>query len=608
MVKKLLFLILWLSASILFPTDLLAADEFDISFKNIYTITPDIETLVDIEVTLINKLANYYITDYSFLIGSTRISGAKAILGENKLPIQVSKTNNQTKIDIHFNQKIIGKDKKTIFVLSYKSLDFAGLNGQLMNVAIPQILTSGNFINYQTEVNVPLSFGLPTFISPKPESTFSNRNYNRFKFQDKQILNESIVALFGDHQLYDFDIKYHLANHNPHPVETEIALIPDTNHQVVLYDSIEPLPDDIYRDPDGNWLAVYLLAKSDNLEIRTKGKVKTTYQPNVLPTFNPVSAQYLTAQKYWPVNSPEIASFAAELKTFEDAYYKVVHQLKYSYERVLNSPQRKGAVWVINHPDQAICMEFTDLLITIGRYMRYPMREMNGYAYTDNLALRPLILDQDILHSWPQYYDEAKKAWVDVDPTWENTSGGIDYFNNHDLNRIAFVMHGVNSEYPLPAGAYKDENLSSKDIQITFGKDFNPVKKLSVKADDNSPKYTGMANKYLVKITNQGNTGIYNLHTTFKGENIDELEPVESNIDFLAPYTSETVVLKLKKHHALKKSISILKMSSLYFDHRSEIIFYPLYAILWKNHYLLGSAGLFIIIGILAKIKSYKRK
>jgi len=54
-----------------------------------------------------------------------------------------------------------------------------------------------------------------------------------------------------------------------------------------------------------------------------------------------------------------------------------------------------------------------------------------------------------------------------IDPTWGSTTSGIDYFKNLDLDHIAFVIKGSESEYPIPAGGYKFEN-ASKDVNVRF--------------------------------------------------------------------------------------------------------------------------------------------
>ena len=38
-----------------------------------------------------------------------------------------------------------------------------------------------------------------------------------------------------------------------------------------------------------------------------------------------------------------------------------------------------------------------------------------------------------------------------VDPTWGDTTGGVDYYNFFDLNHIVFAYNGKSSEQPPPA-------------------------------------------------------------------------------------------------------------------------------------------------------------
>jgi hypothetical protein len=54
-----------------------------------------------------------------------------------------------------------------------------------------------------------------------------------------------------------------------------------------------------------------------------------------------------------------------------------------------------------------------------------------------------------------------------VDPTWGNTTGGVDYFDVFDFSHITFVIKGADSSYPIPAGGYKlDSSKKTKDVVI----------------------------------------------------------------------------------------------------------------------------------------------
>jgi hypothetical protein len=181
--------------------------------------------------------------------------------------------------------------------------------------------------------------------------------------------------------------------------------------------------------------------------------------------------KYLKPQKYWEVDNPRILELAQELKTPKAIYNFVVQNLSYDYKKVDSEVTRLGAVKALQNQNQVICMEFTDLFIAISRAAGIPTRELNGYAYTVNEKLRPRSLAADLLHSWPEYWEEEKQAWIPVDPTWENTTSGVDYFSKLDFNHFVFVIKGQDSEFPYPAGSYKKNGLK-KDVEITFGNEW----------------------------------------------------------------------------------------------------------------------------------------
>ena len=93
---------------------------------------------------------------------------------------------------------------------------------------------------------------------------------------------------------------------------------------------------------------------------------------------------------------------------------------------------------------------------------------MVGFAYTTNSKLRPLSLVADVLHAWPEYWDTTRGIWIPVDPTWANTTGGVDYFSKLDFNHITFAIQGKSSEKPYPAGFYKESGINSKDVTVSF--------------------------------------------------------------------------------------------------------------------------------------------
>ncbi len=244
-----------------------------------------------------------------------------------------------------------------------------------------------------------------------------------------------------------------------------------------------------------------------------------------------------------------------------DIYSYVTGNLKYNYKRVVKGNQRLGASKILNSPDQAVCTEFTDLFIALAREKGIWAREIEGYGFSSDPNLRPLSLISDVLHAWPEYYDQVKNIWVPVDPTWENTSG-IDYFSSFDLNHIVFAIHGKQSDYPLPAGMYKTED--SKDIQI-IATNIEPDKKNNLKVWlDKLPSRLTEEEEIKGKIflQNLGNTYLWQTPIKFFSQNI-EVVPKEIIIPVLAPYQQGEFDFVLKTNKTKKPVDGLLTINAL---------------------------------------------
>ncbi len=515
--------------------------QFTTNYETTYIVDEKGTASVTQQITLTNNTSKVYASSYAFILEGKKPENVQATSGSEEYPVDLIQDGNQSKIIVTFPSAIVGRDKSRTFTIKYNVPSIATPNGQVWDLTIPK-LASPELVNSQKlTVTVPISFGTPAYISPQPRDRSNTAITQSFYFEKDDLVKAGVVAAFGQFQIYSFHLTYHLANPDSGLGETDIALPPDTVYQRVYYESLNPKPKNIHLDTDGNWIATYRLKGKEELDVEAIVDVQLFAAPQEhFPQVNPKTVEhYLSATDRWQVDDPEIKQLAQTLRTPKNIYDYVVGRLNYDYNRVQENVERYGAKRALANPDSAICTEFTDSFIAIARAAGIPAREINGYAYTENPKIQPLSLVADVLHAWPEYWDAEKNIWRPVDPTWEDTTGGIDYFNKFDLSHVTFVIHGKEADSPLPAGSYKREGSIQKDVQVQFGK-LPPVINNTLAIQILHPKINLplLSDSRTIRIVNPGPTAYYNLPVYLTGRGLTIKDLKETNISFLAPYGS----------------------------------------------------------------------
>jgi len=505
--KKALLALLFLFTTFLILTPKVYADSnFSTDYNITYTVNSNASTHVNLAGSLTNLTANYYASSYSIEIGFTDINNVAASDSLGVITPKITKSARGNSIVLNFNDHTVGLNTKLPFNISFDTNEVADNFNNVWDINIPGISNQEDFSTFNSTVIYPAFLGNPTYIKPMLLNKQVLPNENKLTFTKNDLGGSGISIAFGNFQVYNFDLLYHLENKNLFPISTEIALPPDTNYQEVNIENIIPAPVNVKIDKDGNWLAEYVISSHKKIDISVLGSTKVYLNPKEEQIDGKSLQDYLKPQPYWESDDPKIVDLAKDLKTPYAIYQYVLKTLTYDFSRVETSSPRLGAVQSLKNPTSAVCLEFTDLFIALSRAAGIPAREVDGYAYTSNTTQRPLSLAEDILHAWPEYYDFDKKSWIMVDPTWGNTTGGIDYFNALDFDHIAFAIKGEASNYPVPAGGYKlADSTKNKDVNVTLGKLFNQsIQKLSISAQVPDVSLSGLPIDGYIKISNTG--------------------------------------------------------------------------------------------------------
>jgi hypothetical protein len=547
-VKKLLYFIVLTLSFLIFPHTAFAESEFSTAYDVTYDVSEDSTTTITQKISLTNLTSQYYASKYTLSIGSTTLENVQATDSEGILATTIEKANNRTNIDIKFNKQVAGQGKVQTFTIKYTSKDFAQKLGKTWEVNLPKIPTT-SVTKYNLVLSVPTSFGDPTSIAPFPRSQSSTFDKLYMTFDKDQLEQSGVSANFGSNQVFDFTLKYHLDNKALFPVMTNITLPPDTQYQDVLISRISPPPLNVTVDEDGNYLAWYQLTRNSTLDVAVNGSTKLYINSKIgkVPQLSQVMYQQLTsADRYWEANNPSVKAKLAEIfkggtpntntEKVRLIYRYVVDSLTYDTSRLNENIERMGAVTALNNAQKAVCMEFTDLFIALVRAAGIPARELDGFAYSQNQSLRPSSLQKDLLHAWPEYYD-PEKGWVMVDPTWENTSGGVDYFHKFDLNHFVLVTKGLSSQNPY----------TSDDITVHLSES-EVLGKPQVDVSIEQPQYiwSGFPAKLTVKISNVGNYMLRPTDVVMQGQNVTIQDPQKITFGTIPAYGSTTHQFKVR--------------------------------------------------------------
>lgn len=543
---------------------LLSTISFAQDFRNDYQVEyflseqeNKLNTRVKFTVSITNFSSKVYVKQFS--LGFPKlftIKDIKVFDDKSALNPQVTTENSITKISTEFSNPNVGRNTVNNLYLEFYQGNLFNINGNVWEVIIPTIddKTEGN---YKILVHLPDNSTKKISIAkPKPDSITGNTIiWNNPS-------TKTVYAVFGDIQYYQTDLIYKVVNSKLIPVYTDIAFPPDTLRQKIYLDKINPRPDEIFSDEDGNFLGRYYLNPREKKTINYSGiiAVSANIRDNLVANSrNKLSLQkeYLLSERpYWKIT--ETDKISGVPANAEGIFDFVTNRLTYDYNKITLDNKRLGAEAVLKKPDQAVCMEFTDLFIALARRNGIYAREIQGYGFSQDAKLRPLSLLSDILHSWPEFYDPESRLWIPIDPTWQNTSG-IDYFSSFDLNHIAFVIHGKDPEYPLPAGTYKTEN--SRDVSISATDKIPEEKQQLTYSYDPFPSRINDSRLYQTKIVvqNEGNVYYWGNPILIKSNNL-EINPTVLTLTPLAPFEKKTLLLSykaLKKNRKLNADLSM---------------------------------------------------
>ena len=473
----------------------IASDNFNYNINVNYIVSPDSNTLVKETYNITNKTSTQYLDSIRVSTPSTDVSNIQVYYGNgSSIPFETTRITQDksgykydyTEIKVNFNRANVGQGLNWSFVIQYNTPDIVENKGRANVVYIPGI-SPENRDEYNVSLTVPNSFGTIHGFGRLPKLTNQNPTNRTYSFSKDDLNNNSVQLLFGDSTTYKVNFAYPLKNESSSKKDFEIALPPSTSSQTVFIEKIEPAPVSTRVDTDGNVIAKYILDGNQSLTVKVDVLADVKYIEYNLANSGTLSDipqslknDYTKPTKYWPANNNQIKQKAQEVTQGKNSVAEkvkaindyVIQTLNYNNEKIKYNI-RQGGLEALNDPNNVVCLEYSDLSISLLRAAGIPARMPVGYGYSGDLKKSPSVSDS--LHSWVQAYI-PNNGWINLDPTWGEK---FNNFGISDIDHLAFAIWGANDSQPPAITAegvdtnyqYEEVSLSYTDIVPTISND-----------------------------------------------------------------------------------------------------------------------------------------
>ncbi|KXK26968.1 MAG: Transglutaminase-like superfamily protein [candidate division WS6 bacterium OLB20] len=373
------------------------------------------------------------------------------------------------------------------FTLQYTNFGLVEKSGALFDIYAPGFVEDFKFSQGLTDVRYNTTFrlasGLPenNFIIPDPASNQVSGGYRVVTFTQESLIGRTVWIQMGRTQFYSFNITQVApatdSRNSGYMNEYRIVLPRSIDEveimQNVYFTSITPDPFQVLEDSEGNLIGYFKVPSHENTRIVVEGYAEVAakeeeIRPDIAGTLAEITAdqvmEYTGPAEFWEVGAPQIQSLAADLRgsemnvyeIVEDTYRHVVDTIDYSEIKRFGINERQGALKTLNG-GAAVCMEYSDLFLTLTRAQGIPARAAFGYGYDSRLPD-----NQQEAHQWVQVFMPGSGKWVSVDVTWGESGpaligGDLNHFFTHTAGlhpnqpaMVERVSYGDNLQLDAP--------------------------------------------------------------------------------------------------------------------------------------------------------------
>lgn len=499
------------------------------------------------KISLKNLTSGCFADTYILQINSSKVSKIAGADSLGSIPINVKRAKTSTLLTANLNDEVVGKNKTVTFELHYVLSGLAKRGGLVWDVTIPKLAASEKITSYDLKLVTPTNFGKIFTISPKPKATKYTKENTQVFFESTSITSKGVSASFGDYQEIGFKMAVPLQNRSFLPKTYNLYLPPDTDKQRVNFIEINPRPEKMFLDKEGNYIAQFTVRGGSLQEIKIQGVARVAgagrkYTPPA--GFRDEDFERLReGTKFMQVQDRLVQEKAKKLKSIEKIYDFVVGFLDYNSKALETGfDEREGASKLLQRKETAGSLDFVDLFVSISRAAGFPTREVIGFVLNEGNSTQPVFIGEPLntskAHVWAQVYQEEKGIWLTVDPTWGRTSN-LNYVREDIADRLVLFVSG-SGDFP------PDLRNSFENIEIDPAKeaaDFSSSLDINLKMDQ---AFAGFPTQLSILVKNDAGTSFTGAKIKIEAEGVGILGDKEIDIPVIFPYETREYNIRLR--------------------------------------------------------------
>lgn len=462
---RLTILAIWILAAgaTVWPHSAVAAN-FNYDTQVTYRADDSDRLAVTEKYTVTNHTPRYYLTELTLTTPTSDIKNLSVRYDDGGVIPATSAIKSVAKGDIKYDYQeihltfprtIYGQNKTWSFSVSYSAGGLVEIKGSAHTVYVPSIESRDDGDDYKVTVDVPASYGSPHFNGAKSSGSATSAGHQQYSFEKDELTQNALALAFGDSTIYQLNFNFPLKNDSPLPRTLTVTLPPDLSSQKSYVNKLDPAPANLHLDDDGNVLADYHLAPRSQITVKTDIEGEAKYLDYDLSQSGKKAdipadlvARYTKPSRYWQTDGAvkDAASKlnddnAPTINNVKAMYQYVIDHLSYNKDKIKFNI-RQGSTKALQNPDNAVCLEYADLLVAMLRSQGIPARMPVGYGYSGSLKNSSGVADS--LHAWVEAYVPGI-GWMELDPTWGEK---FDEFGKADLDHFAFAVWGESDQLP----------------------------------------------------------------------------------------------------------------------------------------------------------------